>query len=245
MAEKKSQNGAADAPNPLGWMVTFSDLVTLLLTFFVLLVSMQSMDVKAIEQAFGMFSGGSGPLNFADSGRLSKFQILMEQIDVIPPSQLNMEQIKVELFDFQDVEFQKMMDIVDRDIRIIKDDRGLVIQLADYILFNEGGSELRPEFLPVLSRVSDLLRATRRPVSVEGHTGASVLEGGAEAWAWQLSLDRAIAVTQFFVKDEGLLEERFRVGGFGTSRPIAKDNTPEEQAKNRRIEIIIYKGSLE
>jgi chemotaxis protein MotB len=240
---RQSKSNSSNEVNPLGWMVTFSDLITLLLTFFVLLISMSSMDVKTLQQSFGMFSGGSGPLSFPESSRIADLVHFLEQIEELPPVAISEEDLKSELFDFRNVEFQQLMDLVDRDISVFKDERGLVIQLADYILFYESGSVLRPEYLPILSRVASILRSTQYLISVEGHTDSSPLEGGAQAWAWELSLDRAIAVLEFFTREEGLRPSRFRVGGFGSSMPVAPNDTPQNRAKNRRIEIILHKDN--
>jgi chemotaxis protein MotB len=240
LARSKS-SASSGAPNPLGWMVTFSDLVTLLLTFFVLLISMSSMDAKAIQQSFGMFSGATGPLDFSGEGQLSDLVSIVETMQTVPSSILvDQQAIKDAIFQFDDVDFQKLMDLVDKDISIIKDERGLVIQMADYILFSEGGSQLRQEFLPILSKLAEFLRMTRQAISVDGHTDSSALEGGHDLWAWELSLERALAVTRFLTQDEGLMPERFRAGGFGPSQPLVPNDTPQNRAKNRRIELILY-----
>lgn len=242
MAKKKS-GGGADQPNPLGWMVTFSDLLTLLLTFFVLLICMSSMDTKAISQAFSMFfEGGSGVLQFGDTARIQNIAQILQKMEAVPASVLlDQEEIKQSLFAFDDVEVQKLMDMVSKDVSVTKDERGLVIKLADYIVFHEGTAQVRREYLPILNRVADVLRASYNPISIEGHTDDTVLEGQEDSWAWQLSLDRSLAVLKYFTEVEGLLPERFRAGGYGPSKPLVPNDSPEHRAQNRRIEIILYK----
>jgi chemotaxis protein MotB len=244
MARKKNSNASAQ-PNPLGWMVTFSDLVTLLLTFFVLLISMSSMDVKAIQQSFGLFSGASGLLEFTKSGKLPDLANIIDQIVEVPADVLiDQQALKDQIFHFDDAELQKMMSLVDQDIEVVTDERGLVIRIGDYILFTEGGAELRPQSLFILSRLADVLGSATQQISVEGHTDASPLEGGYKPWAWELSLERAIAVLEYFTKDRGLLPDRFRVGGFGPSQPLAPNDTAVNRARNRRIEIVLYKETI-
>ena len=243
MAGKKKD--VTDPPNPLGWMVTFSDLVTLLLTFFVLLISMSSMDVKSMEQAFGVFfSGGSGVLEFAESGQLEDLAKMVSTLDQPPGSvSINLQDLKEAVFQFEDQEFQSLMALADQDVTILEEERGLVVRLTEGILFTEGGAEIQREYAPILSKIANLLRVSRRPISVEGHTGRSVLEGADQTWAWELSLERALAVMRFFVDEEGVAEDRFRVGGFGPSQPLPGTdwNDPESAAKNRRIEIVLYR----
>lgn len=242
MARKK-KSSASPKVNPLGWMITFSDLVTLLLTFFVLLISMSSMDVKSIASAFAtFFKGGSGPLELTAEGKMEDVARLLERIENVPSTVLlNQVELKQTIFRFQDLDYQRLMELVDRDIKVIKDERGLVIQMADYILFNPGSAELRQEYLPLLSRIADVLRVSHYPISIAGHTDTSALESGSETMAWKLSLERAIAVMKHLSEGERLVQERFRVGGFGPSKPLVPNTTPQNRAKNRRIEIILYR----
>jgi len=245
MARRKGSDSGVQM-NPLAWMTTFSDLVTLLLTFFVLLISMSSMDVRALQQAFGLFfTGGSGPLGFVEKGKLEEVGRLIEKTVQVPAQLLlDQKEIKETIFKFEEIDYQKLLELVEQDISVVKDERGLIIQIADYILFDEGRAELRPEYLPILSRLADILRATYFPVSVEGHTDDFLPEGRSAAWAWGLSLERAITVMKYLTAVEGLMPERFRVGGFGPSKPLVPNTNPVNRAKNRRIEIIIYREIL-
>jgi chemotaxis protein MotB len=240
---KEKQDDLANQPNPMGWMVTFSDLLTLLLTFFVLLIAMSSMDAKAIQKSFSMFfTDASGVLQYGDTARMQKIAQLLEQVEAVPAAVLlDQEEVKQTIFDFEDVDVQKLMDMVSKDITVTKEERGLVIKLADYIVFHEGTAQVRREYLPILNRVADVLRSSYNPISVEGHTDDTILEGQDDSWAWQLSLERALAVLEYFTQVEGLLPERFRAGGFGPSKPLVPNDSPENRAKNRRIEIVLYK----
>jgi chemotaxis protein MotB len=223
-------------------MVTFSDLITLLLTFFVLLISMSSMDVQTVRRSFGMFSGAIGPMSFPESGRLKEVADILNQIQPVPSNvTIDRNRIKELLFDFEGSDFQNLAGEIEDQVEVFQDERGLVVQLADSILFEPGQSRLKLEYTPALSRVADMLRLTRRPVSIEGHTDRSAAEGGLSVDAWDLSLTRAISVLNFFIYDEGLFEDRFRVGGFGPSRPVAPGDAAGDRSQNRRIEIIIYK----
>ncbi len=246
MAAREKNQDAGSQFNPLGWMVTFSDLITLLLTFFVLLISMSSMDVKTVQKAFQRFSGGSGVLEFGEKGELAELVSFISSASQVSPKML-MENRRAKdiIFKFNQAGYQRIMDLLGKDIKVKITKKGLAIQLANYILFNEGESTLRMENLPLLHRLAEVIRALRfYPISIEGHTDGSAAEGGSGELAWRLSLDRAISVLEYFTKDEGLDPSRFRVGGYGPSKPIYPDDLPEHKAKNRRIEIIIYKEQL-
>ncbi|MFH1139696.1 MAG: flagellar motor protein MotB [Pseudomonadota bacterium] len=274
MAKKRKGPDAGEQINPLGWMVTFSDLITLLLTFFVLLISMSSMDVKSMQNAFGMFfTGGSGPLYYSDQGQIASPEDLKQVLESMPKNLSDEnEGIKNSIFDLNSMDLQSLMELtenqaasvinpevaitegddyrfklekaVKEDVSVLREDGNVIIRMNASILFNEGGAELKREFIPVLGRLGTFLRSVRQSVSIEGHTDGSPLEGGEDFWAYELSLDRAISVLKYFTNDEGIPEERFRVGGFGPARPAEKGDAPQAGAKNRRVEIILYKEIL-
>ncbi len=240
MARKKKKS--PEAFNPLGWMVTFSDLITLLLTFFVLLISMSSMDQKTVREVFGLFSSGSGPLAMTSSGKLTELNAIIESTKVVPFNKLmENKQVKGIIFDFDDPTYKRIMSLLEKDIKVTVSENGVAIQLANYILFNEGDSELRLENLPILHRLAEVLRGMRYPASIEGHTDGSEAEGGNSEFAWRLSLARAMSILEYFIEDEGLFPDRFRVGGLGPSKPIFNNDYSVDKTKNRRIEIVIYK----
>jgi chemotaxis protein MotB len=240
MAGKKKKSGSQF--NPLGWMVTFSDLVTLLLTFFVLLISMSSMDQKTVREAFGLFSGGSGPLALAASGKLTELATIIEHTKLVPLTKLmENKRVKDIIFEFDDPTYDRIMALLDKDIKVTVSEKGVAIELANYILFNEGDSELRLENLPILHRLAEILRSIRYSASIEGHTDGSEAEGGTTELAWRLSLARAMSVLEYFIEDEGLFPDRFRVGGLGPSKPLYDEDYSVNKSKNRRIVIVIYK----
>lgn len=240
MAKKKKKSSAQF--NPLGWMVTFSDLITLLLTFFVLLISMSSMDQKSVSEAFALFAGGSGPLAMTESGKLTELTTVIESTRIVPFTKLmENKRVKDIIFEFDDPTYARIMSLLEKDIIVTVSEKGVAIQLASYILFNEGDSELRLENLPILHRLAEVLRAMRYPASIEGHTDGSEAEGGNSEFAWRLSLARAMSILEYFIEDEGLFPDRFRVGGLGPSKPIFNDDYSQNKTKNRRIEIVIYK----
>lgn len=245
MARKKGEN-AGEQLNPLGWMVTFSDLVTLLLTFFVLLISMSSMDVKTIRQAFGLFfTGGSGPLEFTREGQLEDLGKILERLEQLPSKAL-MEQQKLKemIFKFDDTAYARLLELLKDEVEVEATEGGLAIRMSNYILFNKGSAELKKENLPLLHRLAEALRVTQYPISVEGHTDASLKEGGTEAAAWELSLERALAVMKYFTVEEGMRPDRFRVGGLGPSQPLVPNDSAQNRARNRRIEVVLYKERL-
>jgi chemotaxis protein MotB len=130
--------------------------------------------------------------------------------------------------------------LVTDDIDVERGRRGLLIRFKDKVFFDTGGSDLRPEALPILGRLAQIIAYSRFRISVEGHTDSVPVQTGAFGSNWRLSLARAIQVVTYFTEVARLSANRFRVGGYGPTRPIAPNGTAEGRQKNRRIEVFLY-----
>ena len=243
MAKKKKEEGF----NPLGWMFTFSDLVTLLLTFFVMLLSMKQPQVSKLQAVFGIFSQGSEQeLGFSDQGEMEQIQHLLDQLK--QPSADEMLSPDQELAISLDLPGSTQPELVGpllTQLKIKRDERGTVITLANDLLFNPGQAELSPQAREAINKVAELVRYGDQVVSVEGHTD-NLKPGGGKGFSdnWDLSLARALAVMDQLIKVGGLRESRMRVAALGDTRPIAPNDTPQNRALNRRTEIVLLKNEF-
>jgi len=236
----------------VNWLTSFADLVTLLLTFLVLLISVTSLEPhtpftrpegELSEQPEAAVNLGDGVLLFSDAGLLAPVVELAENIDRLPEDiMLDQREIKDALFQLDPVktpDFQELQAAVDEGISIFRDNRGLVVQWDRSLLFPEGGTTLFPDNLPLLQRMAVFLNSMGLLLSVEGHTNPqSLLEGGTGPISYELSLRRAKVVMEYLAS-LGVDENRFRIGGHGGSRPRTAD--PEAAWENSRLEIVIYK----
>lgn len=219
----------------LGWMTTFSDMVTLLLTFFVMIIAMSSMDRKSLENAFGFFRSVAGPLHFPSRGAIDV------RPDVAGPIPRIMELNRQALYDRIVKELAKRppqplnrgLDFLE----VAEADRGLVIRLSGDVLFEEGSSRIGAQGERILSAVAEVLMTTQATISVEGHTDG---RGGEDANR-VLSLERAVGVMEYMVYKLHMPSSRFCVAGYGMHRPIATNDTETGRQKNRRVEIVLLK----
>ena len=238
MAKKEKQAPAGLDPN--GWMVTFSDLVTLLLTFFVMLLSMSTMNVKKVQQTMESFTAGGGVLEMAAMGRIESYEKKLQQLTKMDLADL----IKDKLLD--QVKNMKarpgaesIFGNLEDSITVRVNDKSVALIFGTKILFKPGSSELLPQSYPLIGRTAQIIRQVSRAVSVEGHTDSAPLSGRGEFKSnWDLSLHRALAVWSFMVDRLGADPLRMRVAGMADARPIASNDTPEGRAQNRRIEIV-------
>jgi len=233
------------------WMVTFSDMVTLLLTFLVMIVSITTLDPRTtlpltegvvLEDGSETIQLADGSLLYADQGMLAPVIELVENIDKIPENVMfDQREIKNAIFQLdpaKTLEYEQLRQTADDGIKVFRDNRGLVVQWDRSLLFPEGNTILMDDNILLLQRMALFLQGLSQPVSIESHTNPlSPLEGGAEREAYDLSLRRSKVVMEYLVA-LGLDERKFRIGGYGGTRPRTMD--PESAWENSRLEIIIY-----
>ncbi len=216
------------------WMVTFSDLVTLLLTFFVLLLSMASMDeVKfteassSIRDAFGVHSKPA-QIDFS--------------IPVLPsPPVSKFSPIKNEMATkvYKKIQAQIKSDRIPEDVELIKKDNDtIILRINDSVLFTQGQSAVSPAAYPLLRKIADIIRPLPMRLRIEGHTDSTPISNR-KIGNWNLSVERAVSVLRFFKKSDLLPLDRMSAIGYGSERPIAPNNSEKNMARNRRVDFIL------
>ena len=256
----KGSEGKADTTM---WMVTFGDLLMLLLTFFVMLLTMSSMDTKALKSAFSLFDGGIGALEFSSLGKikdlekrgdliaskgidLSMLTALNERLDGLlaslePEEILGRGTLERVFGKGDDRQGEAVLAGLGNMIDISEDDRGVVLTIRAELVFDSGKSEIRSEMLPLLDTVAKLLKRISNEVLIMGHTDNIPSRSGQYRSNWDLSLYRALNVYRYFLKKKGLSSKRLFAGGYGDLRPRFSNSTKEGRKKNRRVEIILRK----
>ncbi|WP_346913553.1 OmpA family protein [Clostridium sp.] len=222
-----------------GWLATYADTVTLLLTFFVLLYSLSTVDSQKLQQiAAAMQSAFSGK---ADKSIL-EFNSSSGDVPIVGKPQITVEnaQENENLEILEDVLTYVKENDLENDVQIYEDEKGLNIQMKDSVLFDTGKAELRPDSKNVLDKVSDLIGKVDNKIIIEGHTDNLPINTPAMPNNWHLSSERALSVLDYFLdNNKGLNPKRFSAQGCGEYKPIAPNDTNEGRAKNRRVNIIV------
>jgi chemotaxis protein MotB len=219
-----------------GWLVTFSDLVTLLLTFFVLLLSMASMDQSFITRVTIM-PAELGFLDKRGSGRVTaKVKLVSEFLE--RPWEVLEKQNRIKDLLFPDDVLPPDMDraTLDENLKVLAKPEGVALVLTDKLMFPLGKSELDERakiLLYQLVPVLDYLGSA--DVNIAGYTDNV---GGMSSSNFQLSGERAMAVLTYFV-EQGIMNDRLTVSACGPTFPLYSNTTPEGRAQNRRVEILI------
>jgi chemotaxis protein MotB len=237
----KKKKGADENLDTQSWMVTFSDLSTLLLTFFVLLLSMSSMNALKMKSMFHNFTSSCGILAFKDYGEIAHPKESL--ITALA------ETLKDALIVRRDTNQEKTVDIPSENPEeLLKGASGsLVFQemkegfklvFGQELLFDSGRAEIKDGAKPVLMKIARFMRRSSYQIYIDGHTDNVPIHSERYASNRALSLARAYNVMNYFVTVEKLPPESIALGGYGASRPVASNSTMVGRAKNRRVEMI-------
>jgi chemotaxis protein MotB len=220
-----------------GWMVTFSDLCSLLLCFFVLLVSMSTMKENDFMVGSGLLRGAFGVMAMDPS--------IFKLKNVAMPTLKNIQRAIIDKMRSNLQDFIQANGMGE-DVKIIISDKGVALSLSAPLLFNSGSAELKPEAFPLLERIFDIAQGWPNIIRVEGHTDNTRIHSELYASNWDLSFARALSVVRFAVDFSKIHPSRLVPVAYGEYRPVADNDTEEGRAKNRRIEIFMeYKKESE
>ena len=257
--QKKPEEAPAGAP---AWMATFSDLMNLLLCFFVLLFSMSTVDAQKFEamaesfsQTFSIFSGGATAIGdgVLISNGVSQLNELDEYINSTGNAAEVEEESKDALEEFEQQQLQcseELAEVVeevlqeqslDGEITVDFTSQYVTLNLNGSLLFDSGSAQLKEESKPVLDKVAQILsRYGESTIEIEGHTDNVPIHNSDYANNNELSSFRALAVFDYFMETTNLDPAKVKHSGRGEYVPIADNTTPEGRARNRRVEIKLY-----
>lgn len=222
------------------WLAAFGDLMSLLLCFFVLLLSMSSMDAKKVSEAIGSLAGAMSVL---EGG--SKTEISKQRIQESTPIETQSESSEMVNRITEAISESNEMREKGKgpSVSLEESQDGFVIQLPASLLFKEGSAKIENEdALLFLKRIALIVGELPNDVevSVRGHTDdTSPGRNSPYRDNWELSTARAIAVLEELMID-GIMPERLHAAGFSQYRPIASNATPEGREKNRRVELHFF-----
>lgn len=233
---RRKEDESLDKGSP-AWMTTYSDMVTLLLAFFIILFSFSTIDEYKFEQAMASLQKALGIL---DGGKT-----IVTKEPLVDFTDLTLEE-RMELRDIQQMEeVIRLLEDHLRDagvyeyVTITIEERGAVVKFADQVLFDSGRAVLRLEALDILHEVAVVLNDIPNHIRIEGHTDNRPINTVQFPSNWELSTTRATNVLRYLVEEEGISPTRISAAGYGEYRPIETNSTPEGRQANRRVDIVI------
>lgn len=244
--KKKKPSGAPK------WMVTYSDMVTLILVFFILLFSMSQVDVvkfEAISESFRnrmIFDFLPSPVPMEHPSESSKHIESGESSDEVdlPKSDKDsegeeeaekdtLEELMTDIDIFLDE--HGLHDVITAN----RTERGVVLVLQESILFNSAEAEILDKGKPFLSEVGSLLIELPNQVKVEGHTDNRPISNYRYPSNWELSGARASSVIRYLIEKYDFDDTRFSAVGYADTRPAVPNTNTKNWSINRRVEIVI------
>ncbi|WP_457622174.1 OmpA/MotB family protein [Persephonella sp.] len=214
MARKKKE----ECPSVPAWVISFSDLMSLLLTFFILLYSMSVLDIKKLMKFLWYFQGEE-PF------------IATKTVTVIPPISLLQKDIALEIKN----RIKRILPMHAYQIEAIEN--YIVVRLFNDVIFKPDSAELTEKSKKALSGVANALKALDKAyteILVNGH--AYLVTKNVDPW--KLSIKRAVVVAQYLI-DHGVNPEKIAVTGYGNTKPVYTWNHPLLKRRNDRVEIFI------
>ncbi|HEY8890005.1 MAG TPA: flagellar motor protein MotB [Clostridium sp.] len=226
-----------------GWLTTFADTMTLLLTFFIVLYSISTVDASKFKQvALSLQSQLTG-----ETGKSGlNFNVTNGDVPLVgkPLS------ATYNTNDTQEIYTKVQSFIKDKKLQstvVIKsDNRGVILQLRENIIFESANSQIIAKSIPVLNSINTLIATFPNDIVIEGHTDNQPISNSKYKNNWQLSSDRALVVLEYFVDIKGQKQpNRFTSVACGEYEPIAPNNNEENRALNRRVNILIVTNGKE
>lgn len=251
----------ADEEGGAGWIMTFADLMSLLMCFFVLLLSFSEMDIQKYKQVAGSMKHAFGIQREVKSDVIPKGtsmvtdkfspgkpdpDVLIKEMrqDTTDDFQENLDFDTIELSE-QASELAALLkkvleeEIEDGILDILLNDNEVSIRIREKDSFPSGSADLNAAFFPVLEKVATVLNQSSGQIIVGGHTDHVPIATKEYPSNWVLSAARAVRVVHFLVDRRLDDDSRIELRAYADTRPVVIEDTVTHQAKNRRIEIIV------
>ena len=219
------------------WLITYADLITLLLAFFILMYTMSKQDSKKYQEVAAhlkaIFSGshailatgnvaGKAPIELSFKGGAENVAALKEQLEK-------------ELGEIGDKGAADGM----QNISLVSDERGLVVRAMEKAFFDTGKADLTSRARSALDGIAPVLVGLPNHVRVEGHTDNVPIHNSEFNSNWELSAARATRMARMFVDQKLIPPERISAAGYAEYHPVASNDTAEGRAENRRVDLVV------
>lgn len=251
--EQKQSQSLTEEDSVTEWLITYADLMTLLLVFFVLLFSLSTFNIekfKEILESIRVNPGKGEPteslLEFIEIPNVLNTELTLEQLTGLKPKPQ-----KTPPGQTQDVE--EVLDDINQFItqkhigeHVVLEvlDGKIVIRIKGKVLFTSGSSQLSKQAEPLLDDlISVLSEYSEFKINIKGHTDNQPISTVKFASNWELSALRATSVLRYLIK-QGVTPKRLTATGFGDMFPIVPNTSEKNRAINRRVEFVLEKENI-
>jgi chemotaxis protein MotB len=235
------------------WMATMADMFSLLLTFFILLLSFSNMDLvkframaESIQQALGVtsdsavgiFQNSPNPVDFDTQSRNSE-----SDMDLMAQGKEEVRIKEISEHERMAAEIGKVVSQMGLEdtVSVKATPRGVLMQVQGQVFFAAGEADLKPDAQPFLDEIARIVKASPYNVAIEGHTDDSPIHTARFPSNWELSTSRAISALRYLVDHGHIDPHRLSSAGYADTRPVVPNDTEQHQRQNRRVEFVLSK----
>lgn len=230
----------SEQPGSPLWMVTYSDLVTLILVFFVMLFAMSAIDVVKFQafvasfQGIGILNWGDKPLDEVQPEPITAIDDVSSGREPRPPAP---DYTLMEVYEM--VEQTLVEAGLEQKVTLRYEVAGVALDIQDRVLFDTAKADLKPEAKGILDPLAELFQRLPFQIHVEGHTDSRPISNLQFPSNWELSGARASRVIRYFIDEHRLDPHKFAAVGYGEYRPVAPNDSEENMQLNRRVVMVI------
>jgi len=242
------------------WLVSYADFITLLFAVFTTLYAMSQTDKKKVEevmqslqQSFGMVtaSAPSPKINVIQSKPISIIPTIKPEMSLAPSGRARSGQARTRA---EDKDFRQIKSSIEaylvkqgaqNKVNLTITRRGLIVSLKEAGFFDSGQAQIKQNAHELLNTIAEVMTQYNNPLRIEGHTDNVPISTAQFPSNWELSTARATNVLKYLLKYYDAEPEKISATGYGEFRPVAENTTPENRAKNRRVDIVLLSGEGE
>lgn len=258
MGRRKRRAVSEDSGGGGSWLTTYSDLVTLLLCFFILLFSMAIVDKQKFEEVAqsmrAAFSNDFSIMPVKDGDTMISItpyesgDELLEQLNESaekkdPDGTEDFEDLKMETIKVAKIDIQELIDEMglNENIKVIEEDTKIILRMDSIILFDSGRAEMKSSAEAIVEKLGQVLESIEAEILVQGHADDRPIHTTTYPSNWELSTRRATNMVKFLIDRCGLKQDHLTAAGNAEFKPIVPNDSEYNRQKNRRIDIIILK----
>ncbi len=215
------------------WLATFADLMSLLLTFFVLLLSFANMDIQKFQDMMGSVKDAFGVQVKRKQDTYIAFSPSRYERDDIPMNQQNREVMGLNMAMQSALQNDETLK---KNVDLKPDDSGLLMRISSGVMFKPGSAVLTKEAIPVLDKVIKIMTDHNFDLVVRGHTDDILTSPTTYPSNWELSSARAAAAVRYILENSSISPFRLKAVGYADTRPLVPNTTEANRKMNRRVE---------
>lgn len=219
------------------WLVSYADFITLLFAFFVVMYSVSSVNEGKYRTVSDSIKAALHPISAPPASSMA-FTLGQQRPTLMTQNLPGNKEVAIRKMRelVKNMKANSQFDFMQLQEKLNGD---IVITIPDQVLFNSGEAAVRPEALPFLQGLSQAMIELNRHVRVEGHTDNVPIRTALFPSNWELSATRAVIVVRVLSELYSVPAEHLAALGYADSRPLVENLTPDQRAKNRRVEVVI------